>query len=324
MTPRKIVTTAKQATPRTNRLFTPRTTFPKINDAPIVSKPLNSIKKSDIKIIETIGSGSTAKVYLAKHNGHHVAVKELDCILDNEMKMMSSCSFSSFVVSLFAYCNNPRYLVMEYLTRGSLDKILEDKIISGPNRLQLISDIASGIRDMHEKKIIHRDIRSANIFCYEAKQTLRAKVGDLGAAVFSHKVADEKKSNRKMENPLWVAPEVIEGKALTTAADNYSFGLLLIEIVLNRKSAIKIFSSSALVPAVIMARVNGEWEKLLAKDIQQIREKGDDFSIVISDVIKSCVQKDPEKRSSMQVILEYLKCLLVPEVAPVASMKPHH
>src|SRR4051812_13602023 len=117
-------------------------------------------------------------------------------------------------------------MVMEYIENSSMSQYLKcnyDKL-SLFNKVNLLHNIAKGLKDIHNKRFIHKDLHSGNIlsvskeFCY---------ITDLGLC----KPVDER-GEKKIHGVLpYVAPEVLRGKTYTQSADTYSFGILACEIL---------------------------------------------------------------------------------------------
>jgi serine/threonine protein kinase len=107
--------------------------------------------------------------------------------------------------------------ISQYLKSNYNKLSLEDK-------LGLFYDITLGLKNIHSKGFIHKDLHSGNIlylgmsFCY---------ITDLGLC----KPADDQ-DEKKIHGVLpYVAPEVLRGKIYTQSADIYSFGILAYEIL---------------------------------------------------------------------------------------------
>lgn len=117
---------------------------------------------------------------------------------------------------------------MELATRGSLYGVLHSKApLSLQLQYRLAWESARGLLHLHECKILHRDIKSANILVTE---DWHAKLGDFGLA----KVRTETKTTTKTTAATslrWTAPEMFKlGAKFTEACDVFSFGVVLFEI----------------------------------------------------------------------------------------------
>ncbi|KAK9807738.1 hypothetical protein WJX72_007609 [[Myrmecia] bisecta] len=114
-------------------------------------------------------------------------------------------------------------LVMEYMDRGSLYDVLHNLTVplDGSLQIAILKDIASGVRHLHLAKppVLHADLKSRNIL---VDTNFRAKVSDFGLARHRNK--------RTTSTPMWMAPEVIRGESHTTAADVYSFAVVMYEV----------------------------------------------------------------------------------------------
>lgn len=85
---------------------------------------------------------------------------------------------------------------------------------------------ALGIKVLHEKNIIHRDIKSDNILCNTDGDI---RITDLGASVLLHK-AQSHRSTRAIGTNNWMAPEIVKGLAYEKEVDIWSFGAFLYEL----------------------------------------------------------------------------------------------
>ncbi len=176
-------------------------------------------------------------------------------------------------------------MVMQYVENGSLRQKLNKNFnsLSWEDKLDILSDIAFGLNDIHKKGLTHQDFHSGNIL----NKPGIAFITDLGLC----KPADEEteKHNKNVYGVLpYVAPEVLRGKTYTQASDVYGFGIIIYEVF------------NGLPPYHDMAH-----EDLLALKIcQGFRPK---FNIkvpqLIEDIVKKCVDADPLKRPTA----EYLK-----------------
>ena len=94
-------------------------------------------------------------------------------------------------------------------------------------KLYIAQSIALGLRYIHSYKIVHMDIKPANIL---VSKTLMAKITDFGEAV-NLEFKDNYKSGKTFP---YAAPEMSSGKEITTAYDIFAFGTLLFELIFDR------------------------------------------------------------------------------------------
>lgn len=124
--------------------------------------------------------------------------------------------------------NNEFYVFMEYCPLGSLEKFMKcaesyDKL-NTIQKLNIIYQIACGLKHLHDNKIIHRDIKPENILLKQNDITkeIILLIADFGIA------SNETNGNELIGTPLYVPPEVV---ALATEysdkVDVWSFGILI-------------------------------------------------------------------------------------------------
>ena len=82
---------------------------------------------------------------------------------------------------------------------------------------------------MHDNHIIHRDIKSDNIFLGSRGEL---KLGDFGYAAQLTKEKSRRRS--KVGTICWMAPEIIRGGQYTTKVDVWSLGILILELILGQ------------------------------------------------------------------------------------------
>ncbi len=119
---------------------------------------------------------------------------------------------------------------MEYIGGGDLQSKLKQCI---QKKLYLqeaiiwryLIQILMGLRALHKQQIIHRDIKSANIFLTEDFKT--AKLGDLGIA----KHAKNDLAQTQIGTPYYLAPEIWENKSYDYKCDIFSLGIVTYEMI---------------------------------------------------------------------------------------------
>ena len=139
-----------------------------------------------LKILKKLDEGSFAKVYLAKdmNNNNILALKKINeknldykskMYLQNEIDILRMINHPN-IIKLYFVLKNPdfTYLGIEYCNGGSLNKNLYEYIKNHkkpfPEKLvqKLMKQILSGVKSLHDKGIIHRDLKLNNILiCYE-------------------------------------------------------------------------------------------------------------------------------------------------------------
>lgn len=123
-------------------------------------------------------------------------------------------------------------IVMEYIPNGDLYRWLNDSnaVIDWDTRLRIAEEIAQGMYFLHtlNPPILHHDLKSANIFIVDKSKTapVMCRVGDFGEARtnFSYN------SRERVDNPIWLAPEVMQKHRYESHADVYAFGIILWEL----------------------------------------------------------------------------------------------
>nr|XP_002122776.1 uncharacterized protein LOC100186208 isoform X1 [Ciona intestinalis] len=208
-----------------------------------------------------LGQGCSGVVLLAYHHDigniavkcmeNHLPQDEDRCRLrfDGEAKMLFKLSHSN-VVAFFGITGwqGAFGLLMEYLSGGNLSSLCQNGNSTGslhfpwPLRLRIIKDIASGLAYLHSKKIVHGDMKPANVLL---DQKLRAKIVDFGGAEIAATSGTttskvKRDSDEKHQYTLiYAAPEFLTNifGRRKTPEDVYSLAIIIYEVIVQRKAS---------------------------------------------------------------------------------------
>lgn len=133
-------------------------------------------------------------------------------------------------VEVYATKQNKLKIVMEYAECGDLSKAIatrrnERKPFEESQILDWFTQICLAMKHVHDRKILHRDIKGQNIFITKAN-TL--KLGDFGIARVLNRTQD--KARTVVGTPYYLSPEIIENKPYSFKSDIWSMGVLLYEL----------------------------------------------------------------------------------------------
>lgn len=123
------------------------------------------------------------------------------------------------------------YIVMELLEGEPLDQRLTSGTMTVGQGLSVLSSVVKALEFVHAQGIVHRDLKPSNIFCAEVAGRESVKVLDFGIA----RLADcSTLTNGPLGTWRYAAPEQLEGEAVGPAADVYSLGIILVEMLAGR------------------------------------------------------------------------------------------
>ena len=192
-----------------------------------------------------IGRGGMASVYRGEDLalGRPVAVKVFaeaaEGIDDSERRKSETALLASLahraLVRLYDASRDPdtgrEFLVMELIDGRDLREALKVGPLSQADAAGLLADLAEALHVMHERGIVHRDVKPANVLLEPAhlpSRSWNAKLADFGIA----RLIDDARLTRTgllVGTPGYLSPEQVTGTAPGPAADIYSLGLLVLE-----------------------------------------------------------------------------------------------
>lgn len=191
------------------------------------------------RLIKTIGKGNFAKVKLAKHEliGKEVAIKIIDKTqlnqgslqkLFREVKIMK-CLDHPNIVKLFEVIQTEKtlYLVMEYASGGEVfDYLVAHGRMKEKEARAKFRQIVSAVQYLHQKRIVHRDLKAENLLL---DADMNIKIADFG---FSNEFTPGNKLDTFCGSPPYAAPELFQGKKYDgPEVDVWSLGVILYTLV---------------------------------------------------------------------------------------------
>ena len=255
-----------------------------------------------------LGSGNTAHVYEARHAEHGTVALKLpkselqhDPVLrrmfENEVQLTTPLRHPRVINAYGGYPTGERaFLALEFC-EGTLDAKLGDARLEDVKledtglgaagaRLPLeqayrfVLEVAQGLSHSHQRQILHRDVKPANVFLRAG----HAKLGDFGTGAYiSDAFGAPPQSAEKVGTAFYMAPEIFQGKSATVRSDVYSLGILAYEVI----SGVRPFTGEH------------EGELMLAHSSGvpvSLRQQRPEVSLEVNRVIVSAMSRTPEKR----------------------------
>lgn len=175
---------------------------------------------------------------------------------------------------------------MEYADGGDLYRYLthhyqEKRYLSEKRVWQLFTQILRGLKVLHEQKILHRDIKSPNVFLTKSGY---AKLGDLNVS----KILKCGMLHTQTGTPYYASPEVWSELPYDQKSDIWSVGCVLYEMC-------------TLKPPFRAEDMKGLRQKICKGVYQPIPKH---FSLELSDVVKQLLSTNPKVRPSLEKVME--------------------
>jgi serine/threonine-protein kinase len=199
------------------------------------------------EIDSVLGEGGMAKVFRGTDNvlGRTVAVKVLasrfardeTSVTRFRREAQSAASLNHpNVVSVYDTGSDDgvHWIVMEYLDGRTLKEVIEEEGPLAPDRAAVIArDVSLALATAHEKGLVHRDVKPANIMITPSGET---KVMDFGIARAVTSTGDPTltRTGFVMGTAAYLSPEQAEGKPVDARSDIYSLGCVVYEMLTAR------------------------------------------------------------------------------------------
>jgi NIMA (never in mitosis gene a)-related kinase len=254
---------------------------------------------SDFSIGKELGKGAFGSVCIVKRklDNQVYAMKRVRIVqlnekekenALNEVRILASLSHKNIIAYKEAFFDEPSKtlnIVMEYADDGDISTKIKYNLKNGlVFRENIIWDyiiqILEGLKYLHEKKIIHRDLKSANLFVMKDGTI---KIGDLNVS----KINKFGMASTQIGTPFYASPEIWKDQPYDYKSDIWSIGCIIYEL------------------CQLKPPFRGTSIKNLAKCI--IKGNYDDISDCYSNdlrkIIKMCLVLNPNNRPTSQQLL---------------------
>ena len=255
------------------------------------------------KYIRKLGEGAFGEAILVQSNGpnkNYYVMKSIPLINMNEEKKKKTFE----EVKILKKLNHPNIIkfhegfivpnpspalniIVEYADGGDLSMKIKNqkkknRYFEESQILDWFIQICLALHHMHKKHILHRDIKSQNIFL--TKNDI-IKLGDFGISKSLNYTLE--KARTIIGTPYYLSPEIIQNIPYSYKSDIWSLGVLLYEM-----TALKMPFDGENLPLLALKIQKGEYEKLSNR-----------WSYDLKHLIYSLLNVNPDKRPSIKEIL---------------------
>uniref|UniRef100_A0A3P9MJ87 RAF proto-oncogene serine/threonine-protein kinase n=1 Tax=Oryzias latipes TaxID=8090 RepID=A0A3P9MJ87_ORYLA len=283
------------------------------------------IEASEVYLHSRIGSGSFGTVYKGKWHGD-VAVKILKVTdptpeqfqaFRNEVAVLRKTRHVNILLFMGYMTKDNLAIVTQWCEGSSLYKhihVLETNF----KMIQLIDiarQTAQGMDYLHAKNIIHRDMKSNNIFLHEG---LTVKIGDFGLATVKARWSGSHQVEQPSGSILWMAPEVIrmeDNNPYSFQSDVYSYGIVLFELMTGELPYSQIANRDQIIFMVGRGCLSPDLSKLYKNCPKAMKR-----------LVADCIKKSKDERPLFPQILSSIELLqhALPKINRSASEPSLH
>ena len=256
---------------------------------------------SKYKVKKLLGEGSFGKAFLCSRDSDEdlcvikqikvedMTKQEKDDVI-NESTILSKLDHPN-IIKFFEFFESktPQQtfnIVTEYADGGDLSEKIKEQNktpFKESDILDYFTQICLALKHIHEKKIIHRDLKSGNVFLMKSGLV---KLGDFGIAKTFKNTMDKAKT--MVGTPYYLSPEIIQGKPYDNKSDIWSLGVLLYEMMTFKMP----FEANTL-PMLSMKIMRGNYTPPSSMYTKDLRE-----------IVSKCLMVDPSRRPSIREILK--------------------
>ncbi len=193
------------------------------------------------RILRRVGNGSAGEVFEAELDGRRVAVKrllpglagsEIERRFAREREILAALDHPAIARLLDAGSDSDGrgYLVLEWVEGRDIVTFADERTLPPIDRLRLFLRLCEAVESAHRHRVVHRDLKPSNVLVTD---TGWPKLLDFGIA----KLLDTEGTGRETASGVWLftldyaAPEQILGRRPGPAADQFSLGVILYELL---------------------------------------------------------------------------------------------
>ncbi|KAL0223711.1 hypothetical protein P9112_003101 [Eukaryota sp. TZLM1-RC] len=246
--------------------------------------------------VRLIGRGNFGAVYLVRQiaTGELLVLKQLTNIspeereaAENEVKLLQLLSHPNIINYYGCSANDGQFnIIMEYAKGGDLhSRILNRRgqHLSESEIMFLFVQIVSALKHVHDNNILHRDLKTQNIFLTDNDVV---KLGDFGISKQLGTHNDFARTS--VGTPYYLSPEQCEDRPYNSKSDIWSLGCILYELCALRHAFV-----AKSIPALVMSILRGIYEPIPAL-----------YSQDLSDLVKWLLSSDPDDRPTIDELAQ--------------------
>ncbi|KAJ1874922.1 hypothetical protein LPJ55_001136 [Coemansia sp. RSA 990] len=258
-----------------------------------------------------IGQGASGGVFTAQPVGspNIVAIKQMNLLkqpkkdlIINEILVMRESKHKNIVNFIDSFLHHgDLWVVMECMEGGSLTDVVTNNLMTEGQIATVCRETLEGLEHLHERGVIHRDIKSDNILL---SMNGDIKLTDFG---FCAHLAEDSTNKRTtmVGTPYWMSPEVVMRKEYGHKVDIWSLGIMSIEMVEGEPPYLNENPLRALY--------------LIATTGTPKIQNPESLSTVFRDFLGQALEVDAEKRPSAS---ELLRHPFLQKADPLRSLAP--
>lgn len=205
----------------------------------------------------------------------------------NEITVLSNVAHPNIVAYYGSFVeDNILNVVMEYADNGSLFQHIQraKAPFAESEILSIFAQLVSSLKYLHDKKILHRDLKTKNIFMTKKH---KVKLGDFGLSKMMGN--DISFASSAVGTPYYLSPELCEGKSYNRKSDVWALGCVLYELTTFRHA----FDATNL-PALVVNIVQGTYQAMPTT-----------YSADLRECIAACLVKDPARRPDLEDLMQF-------------------
>ena len=260
-------------------------------------------KLGSYKIVAPLGAGGMGEVYRARDTRleRNVAIKILPAEFASDAERLRRFEQEARSASALNHPNivtihelgqegSTHYIAMELIEGKTLRDLMAAGSLPIRKALEIAAQVAEGLAKAHEAGIAHRDLKPANLMVTEdgfvkildfGLAKLRAKSGELS---MTHDLsAWETQPGVIVGTVQYMSPEQAGGGQLDFRSDQFSFGLVLYEMVTGKRP----FPRSTVAETMVA---------ILREPVEPIATKNPEAPAPLCWAIERCLAKEPDKR----------------------------
>lgn len=281
---------------------------------------LSDALREKYEVLQWLGGGGMAEVYLARHRVHGalfaVKVLSVDLAQDErivarfvqEARTAATLSGHPNIVPIFDIetTGDLHYLIMQYLEGEDLGRYLKrEKKFAWPVAINAIAQVADALVWASSKGVVHRDLKPSNLYL---TQNGRVIVLDFGIAKAADVPSALTMATERLGTTYYMSPEQIRGEVCDSRSDLYSLGVVFFEFLAGKKP----FEGDSY-RAIELAHIETP-----APDLRQLDPE---IPAAVSNVVARMLAKDPRQRyNSPKELLDDLTQLIAS--APSQAVAP--